>query len=151
MKRKFVHTIVCIAVGSIAFACGGSSDNNAKTSPDAGTGKGSGGAGAGGQSSTSGGATSAGGSGTTGAGGGAITLPEGGLFGPPETIVLDTSCPDITALGTTAKGCCDKSGVCGSVITQINQCFTVADLAKLAGGALMFDAGPQKPCTYKAP
>jgi hypothetical protein len=78
----------------------------------------------------------------------------GGLLGPPETIVLDPTCPDFMGMGMgtggmALKGCCDKSGICGAALTQANQCFTAADIAGLLGprgGG--FDAGPQKACTY---
>jgi hypothetical protein len=145
MKRKLVHATLSIAVATLALACGGTKDTKTNGSPDAGKGGGSGGisgSGTGGSSGSSGGAS--------GAGGLPFNLPEGGLFGPAEKVVLDPTCPDQHFNGggfmgapaggdggtTTLPGCCDKSGVCGISTAPFAgafvsmQCLTAADIQK---------------------
>lgn len=150
MKRTLLHATLSIAVGTIALACGGTKDSTTKGSSDAGKGGGSGGlsgSGTGGSSSGNGGAAGA----NTGAGGLPFKLPEGGIFGPPEKVVLDPTCPDQHVNGggfmgapaggdggTTVPGCCDKSGVCGVSTAPFArpgfisaQCLTAADIRSL--------------------
>jgi hypothetical protein len=91
---------------------------------------------------------------------------DGGIFGPPETIVPDKACPErqfaaqMGGAPTTLAGCCDKTGVCGVSTASFpsmggfsipTQCLTAADIQRLGAGtgmALGGDAGPQTACTY---
>jgi hypothetical protein len=90
-----------------------------------------------------------------------------------EPIVPDPTCPDLAlpdgGLGrggfidagssNSLPGCCDKTNVCGFAFSatfgggfSVSQCVTPADAARLGMGmGPNFDAGPSKPCTYKAP
>lgn len=83
-------------------------------------------------------------------------LGDSGTFGQAETVVLDPTCPDqaFDAGGLLLKGCCDRSGFCGSSTEGISigfpiptQCVTPQEAAAQFGQP-MPDAAAQQPCQY---
>lgn len=86
--------------------------------------------------------------------------PEAGAspFGAAETVVLDPTCPDQSfTMGTmvTLKGCCDKSGVCGSSTEALAAAFgaqvptmCVTRSEARGFGQRVADSGADIPCHY---
>jgi hypothetical protein len=81
------------------------------------------------------------------------TLPDGGTFMPGA---FGDAGPN------NFKGCCDPSGICGWALQNsfsfmgtsynISQCVTPEEARRFGMmGGQAIDAGPSKPCTYKAP
>jgi len=83
----------------------------------------------------------------------------GSPFGSGETVVLDPSCPDQTfnmGMAIQLKGCCDRSGVCGSSTEALAanlgvpipaMCITPKEATRFGQGA-SGEAGADIPCRY---
>jgi hypothetical protein len=134
MKRTFVYATLFICGSAVATACGGSSDAKKTTSPEGGTGKGTGGG------SSAGGASNAG---VTGSGGGPITGCD------------MSTCTGKKVYGITLDACCLTATSCGVSTPQYmnGQCLDPSAIANLPmnapeGGVIMSETiVPDPTCT----